>query len=455
MKVNRKIKTDLHEQTALGILSVCCKEPNKIDLIAPHIDAFPEAYKGLVSFLTGLNDQEKNDILFRAAKLDAKTYQLFTEAFAYLPDKTLDIEGYEIPKLYEISHSLLAEEIFSNLLSESQNSIDGLSILEDGISKLTEIKDKLATKFKGEKSLLDQYDQIRQRYEHNSKENFYQYFLTDYPGVNKVTGGFRPGNYLGIAGLYKSGKTTLALNWIIDFAMQGISGAIFTKEMTTSEMQDKIISIITGIPSGTLRNPVNLTGEQITKFNVAEHKCNDILRNIFISEGDFTEVSIKSKIKAYSQRKNVKIFMIDYLGLIDSARKFDSTYSKLDYISSFFKQTAIDLNVVIIMTAQLNREGFTNAKTGNKIPSFGNLAGSLALARDVDYGFITINPIATGLESIPSAPGSKEKINFDKNDFVLKMDISRHTEGNQYISLRLNEFGQMSEYSKKNNQSPF
>ena len=447
MAVNEKIKLDLHEQTAMELISICCKEPGRIDNISQHLEAFPATFRGTAAFLTGLSESERSDIPYSASKQNTAIYMQIAEAMAYTPDYPRTLE-YNIKKLNELNVSRFVDSTLTKELSESKGRIDGLNTMDKIISEFIETSNKLGAKFKGEQTLLEQWPEIRKRLEQNSKENHSQYMLINYPSINEVTKGFRPGNYIGLAGLYKNGKTTLALNWIIDLAKQGINTAIFTKEMVTSEMQDKAIANLINIPSDNLRNPALMTGEQITRFNIAEHKEAKTLKSIFISEGNFTELAIKSKIKSYAERKGVKVIMIDYIGLIDTARKFESNYSKLDYISSFFKQMAIELNVIIIMMAQLNRDGFTNQNTGNKIPSFANLAGSLALARDVDYGFITIHPLSAGIKSIPGESEKNGAIYFDKNDFLLKLDISRHTQQNVLIRLRLDEYGRMIERPK-------
>jgi len=99
----------------------------------------------------------------------------------------------------------------------------------------------------------------------------------------------------------------------------------------------------------------------------------------------------------------------------------------MSYYSGFLKQLAKELNITIIVLAQLNRKG-------RQEPSTENLAESIALARDCDFLFITFNPLEMGIKK-------DKNINYEESHFLVKLDTTRHTRFKRQFLLYMNDDG--------------
>lgn len=74
-------------------------------------------------------------------------------------------------------------------------------------------------------------------------------WTTGYPDLDRLfPGGWGPGNVVSIAAPTSGGKTTLGLNILDHLVRQKARSVLFTIEMTTQEVFDKMLSAATGIP---------------------------------------------------------------------------------------------------------------------------------------------------------------------------------------------------------------
>jgi len=238
-----------------------------------------------------------------------------------------------------------------------------------------------------------------------------------FPQLNKlVAGGFRDGNLIGIAGAYKSGKTTFATSLLIDFATQNIPSCLFSLELSKREIMSKIIAYETKVPYENILEPNKLTDSQIAEINRMKAKAKDY--PLYIIPDLLSLSEVKSKIRQLRDKKNVRVFFVDYLGYIQTDNtKFDSREREMTFFSNYLKRAAKELDVKIFIIAQLNRAGLSD-------PSSINLAESIGLARDCDY-LMTISPLANITNKETLQPYLNKK---SDGVFIVKLDTSRHSE---------------------------
>jgi replicative DNA helicase len=327
--------------------------------------------------------------------------------------------------------SLKAEGFLSTKLKEAKESITGLDILSDLVddcnSEISKVKNfKEETPF----SVMTVIDEIES--ELNNKK-ITSFTVKNIPSFNSSTSGIKPTNLIGIAGSYKSGKTTFGLNLILDFVKQGIPCGFFSLELSESELHRKILGMLSDLEYEKLREPKKLLE---TERRVLLKLYNETLTQkkdfpLFISDRRMTEIEIKNKAKYWRDRHGIKIIAVDYIGYIKSNKKFDTRERELTYYSEFMKGLAKELDLTVILLAQLNRSGKLN-------PGTENLAESIALARDCDFLFTIFNPVEIGMKS-------NNGFNFSDNNFIVKLDTSRHTKHKNSFVLSLSDSGKFTE----------
>lgn len=258
-----------------------------------------------------------------------------------------------------------------------------------------------------------------------------------FPSLNNLTGGLNEGNVLTISGAWKQGKTTFGLELILDFALtQNVPIGIFSLEMNQKELYDKILSSKLKISYEHLRNPKKLTTDEKQRLIEATQKFNS--SNIFICAKNLNEIKIKTKTKEWIKKKGVKCILIDYIGLIETSKKFNIREQEVAYLSKFIKNLASELSISVILLAQLNREGEKNPKSSN-------LAESISIARDSDFVFTIFKPFELGVKELRINNGS---LSLNENHFMVRLSNSRHSKQGKEFLLEMNK-GELVEVETK------
>lgn len=212
--------------------------------------------------------------------------------------------------------------------------------------------------------------------------------LSGIQGMDEVITGFRPGNLVIIAGRPGMGKSVIGANIAAHAVLRQMkSVAVFTLEMSSSEILERIYSSETRIPSAKLKhkNLDSTNWEQIGQF----HKTISQL-NLFIDEqGGINFVELRAKATRIKQQHGLDMIIIDYLQLMKGAGRYIKREEEVSDISRNLKAIAKELDVPIIALAQLSREV---EKTSDKIPSLAHLRESGSIEQDADIVMFVMRP---------------------------------------------------------------
>ena len=190
-------------------------------------------------------------------------------------------------------------------------------------------------------------------------------------GLNKsdlIILGARPG----------MGKTSFALNIVRNVAMgTGRTVCFFSLEMTRDQLAQRLLSSEAGIKSEKLRTGdldeaewarLATAGENLSKANI-----------YFDESSAITVPEMKAKLR---RMKKVDLVVIDYLGLMKSAKPTDNRVNEVSEITRNLKIMAKELMVPVITCAQLSRG--TEAKGKSHKPALSDLRDSGSIEQDAD-----------------------------------------------------------------------
>ncbi len=147
------------------------------------------------------------------------------------------------------------------------------------------------------------------------------------------------------------GKSAFVGNLAVRFSMSGYTTALFSMEMSEAQILDRIMSSVGRIPHNFLaKNSIegkydNELGEAVShvfnksKLYIDDRSCQTVR--------DIKRKAIKSK---------ADVIIIDYLQLMRSSRKYESKVNEVAEITRDLKIMAGDLNAVVILLSQLNRD---------------------------------------------------------------------------------------------------
>jgi replicative DNA helicase len=421
-------KIELKKELELKILSLMLSQPETIPAISQKVKAedLSKQNRTLLDKVLELNIQDSSALIYELSKTTewklADLMNLQTNGLEFSYENFIYNKIFE--QFYDINFSIKAEDYLKRKLKSIRNDFCGLDTLIDLQGEIDTLL-KSTENFKEEKSFSDKLPEIYNELEDElTSKNIHSFTVSNIPSISSSAGGFRPSNLIGIGGAYKSGKTTLGLNITLDFVRQGIPCGFFSLELSEVEINRKLLGMLSGIEYEKLREPKKLNDNErkkLSKFYIEKKEL-----PLYITDKPMNEIEIKNKMKFWRDRFGVKIVCVDYVGYIKSRKKFDTREREMSYYSEFLKSAAKELNLIVIVLAQLNRTGKLN-------PGTENLAESIALARDCDFLFIIYNPFELGIKS--------NGITYTESNFIVKLDTTRHTKHKKQFLLNLKDDG--------------
>lgn len=149
------------------------------------------------------------------------------------------------------------------------------------------------------------------------------------------------------------GKSTLALNFLMNAIQQWVKACLFTLEVDRSEIAQKAVSILWGIPSQAYK--AEPTEELLNRIKEERQKRAEILKDLTIYDRINRYEHICNEIYAQAA-KWAKLFCVDHIILVQWQKKSWSSARDIWDIVNWFKQIAQELNVCIILISQFNRD---------------------------------------------------------------------------------------------------
>jgi replicative DNA helicase len=421
---------ELKNELELQVLSVMLDDPQIISNVHQIITAedFSPENRELFTKITEFSHiNDKLGLVIDLSKLNIENWGIKELNELQLKGNENSLERLYFNNVFEQLKDIRIANDLTDLL---KSKIEELKTDTCGLEQALEIRSeidyiiKTTDNLKDDKSFSENLPEILSSIEEEMKPNSRgSVTLKNFPSFNNSTGGLKHSNLVGIAGTYKSGKTTFGLNIVLDIAKQMIPCGFFSLELSQAELNKKLLGMLSRVEYENLREPKKLDAK-------SKEKLSEIYREnsklpLYTSDRLLTEFELKNKARYWKERFGVKVICIDYLGYMRSHKKFDNREREMSYHSGFLKQMAKELDIVIIVLAQLNRQG-------RKEPSTEYLAESIALARDCDFLFIIYNPLEIGIYR-------DQDIEYNESHFLVKLDTTRHTRFKKQFLLTMND----------------
>jgi replicative DNA helicase len=201
--------------------------------------------------------------------------------------------------------------------------------------------------------------------------------------LDRITSGWQKSDLIVVAARPGMGKTafvlSLARNAAIGFDRPV---AVFSLEMSSVQLVQRMISSETGIPSDKLRKG-SLDNTEWQKLVSMTGKLSNA--PIYIDDTPSLSVfDLRSKCRRLKQMHKIELIVIDYLQLMraETDNKNGNREQEISMISRSLKAIAKELDVPIIALSQLSRA--VEARGGLKRPQLSDLRESGAIEQDAD-----------------------------------------------------------------------
>ena len=245
-------------------------------------------------------------------------------------------------------------------------------------------------------------------------------FNTGFEEINNTLAGWCKPDLVIIAARPGMGKTAFMLSTIYHLCIvQKVPAAIFSLEMSSEQLVERLESITSMVPLKRLR--MNLMDDEERKILL---KSDDkiLLSPLHIEDTGGIGISqLRAKATIMKQKYGIKVIFIDYLQLMSGQNKTNQNREQeVSLISRSLKSLAKELGVPIIALSQLSRKVEERA---DKMPQLSDLRESGSIEQDADAVIMLMRPNYYEMTN-PIEIGGKE---YATNDLVIcKVEKNRH-----------------------------
>ena len=205
------------------------------------------------------------------------------------------------------------------------------------------------------------------------------------------------------------GKTALGLTMAWNAANAGKSVAFFSLEMSTYQLNQRLISMVSMIDLEKIITG-NLEADEWIEIINAITKIKE--KEIYVDEtAGITLSELRSKCKRLKAEEGLDLIVIDYLQLMTGEGRFDNRQQEIAQISRGLKSLSKEINCPVLSLAQLSREA---DKRSDHKPILSDLRESGAIEQDADVVMLLYR---------------EDYYDVDDNPNVAKVILAKHRNG--------------------------
>ena len=195
--------------------------------------------------------------------------------------------------------------------------------------------------------------------------------------LDELTTGLNRSDMIIVGARPGMGKTSFALNIARNVAVKSNRPvAFFNLEMSREQMVNRLLSSEARVSSKKLRVG-NLTPEEWGRIAMASSS----LCSAPIYLDDTASITVPEMKARLRRMKDLGFVVVDYLQLMQSAKKTDNRVQEVSDITRSLKIMAKELDVPVMICAQLSRG---TEKQGNHRPALADLRESGSIEQDAD-----------------------------------------------------------------------
>ncbi len=200
--------------------------------------------------------------------------------------------------------------------------------------------------------------------------------------LDRITGGFQPGNLIILAARPGMGKSALMANFAEHAALTTQQAvALFSLEMSEGELAQRFIASQASVKGDDLRKG-KVPPARWGKIMAASNRLAESA--LFVDDSsDLSVLDVRAKTRRLAQQQadGLGLVLIDYLQLMRATGQTDNRAEQVGQISRGLKTLARELEVPVIALSQLNRGVEQRA---DKRPMLSDLRESGAIEQDAD-----------------------------------------------------------------------
>lgn len=213
---------------------------------------------------------------------------------------------------------------------------------------------------------------------------------TGFIELDRMTSGLHPAEMVVIAARPSMGKTALAMNIAEHISLDiGKAVAVFSLEMSSQQLVQRLLCSRAKVNLQRVRNGF-LSERDFPSLTTAASKL--AAAKLYIDDTpSLSVIELRARARRMKSQFDIQLIIIDYLQLLRSTsrRAQDNRQLEISEISGGVKALAKELNLPIVVVAQLNRQ--PDIRGGGR-PRLSDLRESGSIEQDADVVGLLVRP---------------------------------------------------------------
>lgn len=277
---------------------------------------------------------------------------------------------------------------------------------------------------------------------------------TGFTQLDNMLSGLQQSDLVILAARPSMGKTALALDIARQSATKhGTSVGIFSLEMSSQQLVDRMLAAQAGVNSWRLRTGKIKSEEEFERLQEGMGQLSEA--PIYIDDKASSSVlAMRSVARRLKTEKNLQLIVIDYLQLITptSTRANDSMVQQVTEISRALKAMARELRVPVLALSQLSR---AVEQRGGR-PRLSDLRDSGSIEQDADVVMFIHREDMMGNRASNEKTGIAEiLVEKHRNGPVGKVELRFDDEKTTFQTIDKTDFGDFVQESHVQDSQPF
>ena len=265
-----------------------------------------------------------------------------------------------------IAEHYMNEDNFDNLLDIVESKVFKIS-QGSRTQKFIHLKDELVVAY-------ERLEKLNQ----GDKESKLRGVPTGFPDLDNILSGLQKSDLVVLGARPSTGKTSLALDIARNAALRGFSVGVFSLEMSSDQVVDRIISSQSHVPLWRLRTG-NIDDSEFSQIQQALDELSGA--SLFVEDSPSPNIlHIRSMARKLQLQHGLDLLIIDYLQLVQPRKSIESAVQQITEISRGLKSLARELNVPVLALSQLSR---AIEQRGGR-PKLSDLRDSGSIEQDAD-----------------------------------------------------------------------
>jgi len=240
---------------------------------------------------------------------------------------------------------------------------------------------------------------------------------------DKLSGGLQPGGLYILAARPSMGKTAFALNVAQHAALrENIPVLMFSLEMSAEQIAQRMLAAESEVNLRGMFESHKVQNEQWQKLSKAAEKLSK--SPIYIDDSStLNTLDLRGRCRRFfaKHRTGKGLVVLDYLQLMNVARKIENRQQEVSEISRALKGIAREFRVPVLALSQLSRD--VEKRGGSKKPQLSDLRDSGAIEQDADMVIFLYREAYYAQEGETVDPTSEVIVAKNRNGPTGKVDL--------------------------------